>query len=267
MFIFFKPDKRDQRANKNRRLFILVCFALCLVFPSLIKNSFSSENNLFSEEQQKYIFELIEDFIKDNPEVILKAFETIQAREKNEQLEEQKKQISLNKQRLIATSDDPILGNPDGKITIVEFFDYQCGYCKNMLRVLLEVIKDNNEIRVVLKEYPILGPISELAAQVSLASMQQDKYELFHTSLMFLRGRLSQPAIFQVAKEVGLDIDKLQADIKRPEILNKLKKTRKLGQQLLIRGTPALIINDTISPGAISLKKLKNLILDIQKGS
>lgn len=264
MSVFFKPNQRNQRPSKMLRAFLLVSFCLCIGYSCLAKNSFAAERNPFSSEQQKYIFKLIENFIKDNPEVILKAFETIQAREKNDHLQEQKRQISLNKKRLIAALDDPILGNPAGKIIIIEFFDYQCGYCKNMLRVLLEIIKENKDVKVVLKEYPILGPVSELSAQVSLAAMQQGKYELFHTSLMLLRGRLSQPAIFQVAKEVGLDIKKLKVDMKRPEILKKLKNTRELGQQLLIRGTPALVINDTVFPGALSLKKLGKIISDLE---
>ena len=155
-----------------------------------------------------------------------------------------------------------ILGNPEGTISIVEFFDYQCGYCKKMLRVLLKATKDNPDLRVILKEYPILGPVSFTAAQASLASLKQDKYKDFHQSLMLMNGRISERAIFKVAKEVGLNIEKLKADMTDPEIFSIINSTRELGQKLAIRGTPALVINNEIIPGAISLNRLRNLLAE-----
>ena len=131
-----------------------------------------------------------------------------------------------------------------------------------MLRVLIKATNDNPDLRVILKEYPILGPVSFTAAQASLASLKQDKYKEFHQSLMLMSGRISERAIFKVAKEVGLNIDKLKADMTAPEIFSIINSTRELGQKLAIRGTPALVINNEIIPGAISLNRLRKLLAE-----
>ena len=189
--------------------------------------------------------------------------EDIQEREKIQKEKEQRIQLKLNEKFIEKDTDDPILGNLGGKIIITEFFDYQCGYCKKMLRVLIKATKANPDLRVVLKEYPILGPVSFTAAQASLASLKQDKYKDFHQSLMLMNGRISERAIFKVAKEVGLNIEKLKADMTDPEIFSIINSTRELGQKLAIRGTPALVINNEIIPGAISLNRLRNLLAEV----
>tara|TARA_B100001123_G_C15321502_1_gene1028076 strand:+ start:409 stop:1122 length:714 start_codon:yes stop_codon:yes gene_type:complete len=225
----------------------------------------AENKNLFSRPQQAQLFQLIRQYIRENPEIILEALETIQTREEIAQEEQQRRQVRLHKKTIEDSPEDPILGNPEGSVTVVEFFDYQCGYCKNMLRVLLEAINRNDDVKVILKEYPILGPVSMTAAQASLAAQYQNKFKIFHTSLMLLKGRISEAAIFQVAKEVGLDVNRLAKDMESSEVLDKLRKNRELGQQLLIRGTPALIIDDKISPGALTLPKLEKLISESRK--
>ena len=239
-----------------------------LLISSLFINLFNKNDALaeaevpFSQFQTKQIFNLIEKYISDNPEIVLKALEKIQDQEKESIAKEQKKQVNQNRDILFSGPEDMILGNPKGTISIVEFFDYQCGYCKKMLRVLLRATEDHPDLKVILKEYPILGPVSVTAAQASLASRRQGKYKNFHQSLMLMNGRLSERAIFKIAGEVGLNIDKLKADMADPEIFSLLNTTRELGQKLSIRGTPALVVNNEIIPGAINLKKLRNLILE-----
>ena len=238
-----------------------------LLISSLFINLFNKTDALaeaevpFSQFQTKQIFNLIEKYISDNPEIVLRALEKIQDQEKESLAKEQKKQVDQNRDILFSGPEDMILGNPKGTISIVEFFDYQCGYCKKMLRVLLRTTQDHPDLKVILKEYPILGPVSVKAAQASLASRRQGKYKKFHQSLMLMNGRLSERAIFKIAEKVGLNIDKLKADMADPEIFSLLNTTRELGQKLSIRGTPALVVNNEIIPGAINLKKLRNLIL------
>ena len=134
-----------------------------------------------------------------------------------------------------------------------------------MLKILLDISKNNNDVKIILKEYPILGPVSTLAAQVALAAKKQNKYAEIHAALMQLRGRLSEPAVFQIAKEVGLTTEQLREDMMDPKILKHLTRTRELGKQLMIRGTPAFIINDTISPGALTKYQLLELIADARQ--
>ena len=256
---YFLPQKLQNISLVFSKVFGLLV-ATCLINLLSHTNVQAKEEVAFSKNQTDQIFTLIERYIDNNPEVVLRALEKIQNKEKEEIASEQKRQINQNKELLFSNPISMILGNPKGKISIVEFFDYQCGYCKKMLRVLIKATKDNPELRVILKEYPILGPISLTAAQASLASLKQNKYKDFHQSLMLMNGRISERAIFKIAKEVGLNIKKLKADMTDPEIFSMINSTRELGQKLAIRGTPALVINNEIIPGAISLNRLQNLV-------
>tara|TARA_Y100000589_G_C27111577_1_gene612453 strand:+ start:430 stop:1230 length:801 start_codon:yes stop_codon:yes gene_type:complete len=254
-----------QRLQKTFSVFVKVFVLLVATFFIKLPSQTYAQAKVevtFSKNQTEQIFALIERYIDNNPEIVIRALEKIQNKEKEELATEQKRQIDQNKKLLFSNPTGMILGNPEGTISIVEFFDYQCGYCKKMLRVLIKATKDNPNLRVILKEYPILGPVSFIAAQASLASLKQDKYKDFHKSLMLMNGRISERAIFKVAKEVGLNIDKLKADMTDPEIFSIINSTRELGQKLAIRGTPALVVNNEIIPGAISLNRLRNLLAD-----
>ena len=225
--------------------------------------AFAEEN--FTSAEKSEISKLIQQYIKNNPKIIIQSLENFQNEENTLEKKEQIKQLNLNKAMIEQDPDDPILGNPNGHIIIVEFFDYQCGYCKRMLNILLDISENNKDIKIVLKEYPILGPVSTLAAQASLAAKKQNKYTELHAALMQFRGRLSEPVIFQIANEIGIDMALLQSDISQPDILNHLRRTKILGQRLMIRGTPAFIINGSISPGALNKQQLLSLIDQAQK--
>jgi protein-disulfide isomerase len=225
--------------------------------------AFASEN--FTSAEKSEISELIGQYIKNNPKIIIESLEGFQNEEKISEEKEQIKQLNLNKAMIEQDPDDAILGNPNGHITIVEFFDYQCGYCKRMLNILLDISENNKDIKIILKEYPILGPVSTLAAQASLAAKKQNKYAELHAALMQFRGRLSEAVIFKIANKIGIDTTVLGSDMSQPDILNHLRRTKSLGKRLIIRGTPAFIINGSISPGALNKQQLLNLIIPAQK--
>jgi protein-disulfide isomerase len=225
--------------------------------------AFASEN--FTSAQKSEISKLIGQYIKDNPKIIIASLEGFQNKEKISEEKEQIKQLNLNKAMIEQDPSDPILGNPNGHITIVEFFDYQCGYCKRMLKILLDISKNNKDIKIILKEYPILGPVSTLAAQASLAAKKQNKYTELHAALMQFRGRLSETVIFKIASEIGIDTAVLGSDMIQPDVLNHLRRTKSLGKRLMIRGTPAFIINGFISPGALNKQQLLSLISQAEK--
>mgnify|MGYP000499611681 CR=1 FL=1 len=151
--------------------------AICLISLLSQTHAQAKLEETFSKNQTEQIFTLIERYIDNNPEIVLRAIEKIQIKEKEELETEQKKQIDQNKKLLFSSPNGMILGNPEGTISIVEFFDYQCGYCKRMLKILLDISKAQNDVKIVLKEYPILGPVSTLAAQVALAAKKQNKYK------------------------------------------------------------------------------------------
>jgi protein-disulfide isomerase len=236
-----------------------IALFLCigLVAPT---NARAADEPAFSDKQREALDAQIRDYIMRHPEVIM---ESIQAMQRQAELAEERQRA----ERVASLGDaiernpgDPIIGNPDGDVTLVEFFDYQCGYCKRMLEPLIKFAEADGNLRIVLKEFPILGPESMLAARASLAAQKQGKYEEFHMALMNLRGRLSEPAIFQTALEVGLDTEQLQKDMSAPDVLNHLRETRELGEALSVRGTPAFIINGTIIPGAMRDGQLADLV-------
>ena len=261
--MIFRHHNYQLRSGFNTKIIIITCFIFFFLTNSSHLEAQSA--NTFTKAEKAEISNLVRQYIKRNPEIILEALEDIQKREEIQKEKAQRTQLKLNERFIERDIDDPILGNPDGKIVITEFFDYQCGYCKRMLKILLDISKNNNDVKIILKEYPILGPVSTLAAQVALAAKKQNKYAEIHAALMQLRGRLSEPAVFQIAKEVVLTTEQLREAMMEPKILKHLTRTRELGKQLMIRGTPAFIINDTISPGALTKYQLLELIADARQ--
>jgi protein-disulfide isomerase len=158
-----------------------------------------------------------------------------------------------------------VAGNPKGDVTVVEFFDYRCGYCKRVTPVLKELMAGDPNLRVVFKELPILSPESNLAAKAALAAEAQGKYLPFHEALMASDSSLSMPDILQLATALKLDTAKLQADMNKPEIQAAIQKNHALAQAVGITGTPAFIIGPELVPGAIELPALKELIAKARK--
>ena len=160
----------------------------------------------------------------------------------------------------------PVGGNPQGDVTIVEFFDYRCPYCKQVLPSLQELLKEDHKLRFVYKEMPVLGPQSVVAARAALAAQRQGKYEAFHSSMMATKGQIGEDTVYKVAGSVGLDVDRLKKDMAAPEIEQTLKANLALADALNIHGTPGFVIGDHIVPGAIDLDALKNMVADARKG-
>ena len=154
----------------------------------------------------------------------------------------------------------PVSGNPKGDVTLVEFFDYQCGYCKRSLKPVKDLLETDRQLRVVWKEFPILGPVSRFAARAAMASEKQGRYLEFHVAVMGSRGKLTEDRVMALAGSVGLDIQRLRRDMEDPAIENYLDETIRLARVLGIRGTPAFVIGDTLVPGVVGDARLKELI-------
>ncbi|MBL6599983.1 MAG: DsbA family protein [Alphaproteobacteria bacterium] len=243
------------------RLPVLAAAILALgVWSTSAPPALADDKAAFSDSQKQALDDLIRDYIMRHPEVIMESLQSMQQREQMAQQRLQAERVAALGEAIERDPGDPVLGNPDGDVTLVEFFDYQCGYCKRMLEPLINFANADGNLRIVMKEFPILGPESMIAARASLAAAKQGKYEAFHTALMGLRGRLSEPAIFQTALEVGLDTERLRKDMESPEVTDQIRKARELGEALSVRGTPAFIIDGTIVPGAISEDRLADLV-------
>jgi protein-disulfide isomerase len=207
----------------------------------------------FSQAQKGALDAAIRDYILKHPEVIVESLNAMQQRQEAAEKEQQRLALTRLQAELVANPSDPVLGNPDGDITVVEFFDYQCGYCKRMVEPVMQLLKQDPNVRWVMKEFPILGPASVTAARASVAALKQGSYREFHVALMAYRGRLSDETVFQTAREVGLDIEKLKTDMASPETEKTIRDATMLARTLGVNGTPAFVIGDEILPGAVGL--------------
>lgn len=222
----------------------------------------------FSDAQKTEIEAVIHDYLLKHPEVVLQAMQELQARQDKEEKAQQAAALKDNRRALLANPDDPVMGNPKGDVTVVEFFDYQCGYCKRVFPSLMDTVKADGKVRVVMKELPVLGPASIVAARHALAAKMQGqaKYDAFHNTMMAARGPVTEDSIAAAAKTAGLDVAKLAADARRPEIEQQLRANMELASTLGISGTPAFVIGDTLIPGAVEAPVLKKAIEDARKG-
>ncbi|GHD53381.1 outer membrane protein [Thalassobaculum fulvum] len=220
----------------------------------------------FTPEQKAAVEAIVRDYIARNPELVLEAIAAIEAKQKAEKENAVQAALAAHRDVLERSKDDPVLGNPDGDVTVVEFFDYQCGYCKSMAGPMRDLMRSDGKIRWVMKEFPILGPESAVAARAALAAARQGKYEPFHFTLMGLRGRLSEPAIWQAAAETGLDLDKLRKDMADPAIQATIDANYQLAEVLQIQGTPAFTVGRTVIPGAAPKEHLAELVRRVRAG-
>ena len=211
------------------------------------------------------IEKIIREYLINNPEVLEEAIRALQAkREANRQAAAQTF-IQKHRKQIYEDPGDPVGGNPNGDVTIVEFFDYRCGYCKRVAPVVEEALAKDKKIRIVYKEFPVLGPNSVLAAQAALASRAQGKYIAFHKALIKARISYDEESIMKIATAVGIDTARLKKDMRAPRIQTQIAKNRTLARSLSIRGTPAFIVGKQIFPGALTSAQLAHMIQAARK--
>jgi protein-disulfide isomerase len=239
---------------------VAAALSLAALSPAL-----AQDKPVFSPEQEARIKEMVKEYIIANPEVILEAVATLRRRQEEAQKKAAEDALKTRRAELQGSTDLPVAGNGKGDITIVEFMDYRCGYCKSVKPVLDEVIRSDGKIRLVLKEFPILGPASRTASMAAIAAHKQGKYLAFHNALMAYPNNLTDEVIFALARQVGLDLAKLKDDMKSPETQALIEKTHKLATDLGINGTPGFIIGDEIIPGAVSADEMKKKIAEARK--
>jgi protein-disulfide isomerase len=216
--------------------------------------------------QRQAIEAIIHDYLMQNPDVLIEA---LRAAEDKASRDADVKAALVLKDRRREVFDDPatpVGGNPQGDVTIVEFFDYRCPYCKQVQPSLQALLDQDRKLRFVYKEMPVLGAPSVVAAHAALAARLQGKYEAFHAAMMATKGQITNDVVYQVAASVGLDVDRLKRDMAAPDIDQAVKSNLALATALDIRGTPGFIIGDHIVPGAIDLDALKSMIAEARKG-
>jgi protein-disulfide isomerase len=222
----------------------------------------------YLKENPEVVGELIQDFLKNNPKAFSAVIDDyVQSHRPGAPANDEKVDaaaaILKDQARLFNSSHQVTLGNPAGDITFVEFFDYNCGYCKRALSDMMEVLKNDPKIKIVLKELPVLGPGSEEAAQVAVAVRMQDsgaKYLEFHQRLFGIRGQASKETALAAAKEAGFDIERIEKDVNGEEVRQTLEENLALAGELGIRGTPGYVVGKTVVPGAIGAAALMQQI-------
>ncbi len=202
----------------------------------------------------------IERYIRAHPEVIVQSLQAMDAKREAEQKERQKAALATKQNELLHDPASPVSGNLKGEITLVEFYDYRCGYCKKAAPAVTELQKVDPRVRVVYKDFPILGEPSELAAKAALASQAQGKHQAFHEALLASHADMTKDSILEIAVKVGLNAKRLEADMANPKWQTAIDKNRALARELGISGTPGFIVGNELVPGWLDLKGLKELI-------
>jgi len=218
----------------------------------------------FSPAQRDSIERVVHDYLIAHPEVLQEAMAELEKRQSAAEAEKHKVAVKEHAQALYSSPRQVTLGNPKGNVTFVEFFDYNCGYCKRAMDDMLTLLKDDPKLKVVLKEFPVLGPGSVEAAQVAVAVRMQDKtgkkYLEFHTRLLGGRGPADKARALAVAKDVGMDMGRLEKDMASPEVKATLQEDFKLAEALGLNGTPSYVIGSDVVVGAIGLPALQEKV-------
>lgn len=214
---------------------------------------------------KKEVERVVREYILANPEVLVEAMNNLQAKEEKQRQDKQRTSISKYEKELYQNASDFVAGNPKGDVTIVEFLDYRCGYCKKARPDVVKLIEADKNVRVVVKEFPILGADSELASRAAIASKRQGKYWEFHLAMM-AEPSLDEATIFALATAKGLDVARLRKDMESKEITAQIDATHALAQKLGIDSTPTFIFGDEPVAGAVSLNRMKEMVAAERKG-
>ncbi len=238
---------------------------MLLVAGLALTAGFAAAQTPMTPEQTQAIERIIRDYLLKNPELILEAVEGLEQKRRGEAERSAKDAIVQFREEILNDPGSVVSGNPQGDVTVVEFFDYRCPYCKQVVPSLTQLLKDDGKIRFVYKELPILGPDSVVASRAAIAARAQNKYIEMHNALMRARGTLDEPSVLKIATETGLDARKLKTDMGAPEVDMIIERNRTLARALNLNGTPAFVIGDTTVPGAIDLPTLKSLVAEARK--
>ena len=217
----------------------------------------------FSEEQIK---ELALQAILEIPQIVMDAVAILQERDAAKAEAQAQATLGNNRDTLERDPNAPVIGNPDGDVTVVEFFDYNCPYCKRAADEVAKVLDTDKEVRIVYREWPILGEGSVFAARAALAARAQGKYPEMHKALMSMRGRVNERSTLQAAAELGLDIDQLRADMEDPAVQEHIDTTMRLASSLGFSGTPSFVIGEARAPGLIDAEQMQQMIDDVREG-
>jgi protein-disulfide isomerase len=212
-----------------------------------------------SAEQRAEVLQILRDALRQDPSILRDAMVSLEQAEVAERATAQTRAIAQHADSLFRDPADAVKGNPQGRVTIVEFFDVRCGFCKQLHPTMAQLIQRENDVRVVLKDLPILGPNSVTAARALIAAQRQNQYGALYDALMRLREEPTEPVLRREAERLRLDWARLRRDMEDPATLARIERNIALARALDIQGTPAMVIGTTLLPGAVDLATLQRL--------
>ncbi len=237
-----------------RNLIVLGAMAFLTVSPVRAADSFTGA-------QKEELQGMIKDYIYAHPDEIMEAVQKFQEKQQQDMVDAAAKKIP-EYQSYLESKDSPSVGPKDAKVTVVEFFDFNCGYCKQAFKDISKMSSEYKNVRFVFREFPILSPTSKLASEWALAAHRQGKYFEYHTALMEHKGGFDEALMKKIGADLGLDVAKLEKDAKDPAIQAELDKNTQIAQEIGIRGTPGFIINGKSFPGYLGEEGMKKAIKD-----
>jgi protein-disulfide isomerase len=214
----------------------------------------------FSATQKSDIEKLVHDYLLEHPEILRDMANKLDVNDKAAADTARATVLSSKAKDIFHSPKDAVVGNAKGDVTVVEFMDYNCGWCRKSVKELQSLLGTDKNVRVVMKEFPIFGEGSEYAARAALASVKQGKYWALHQALFAFEGKVTAEVVDQVAAEQGVDVAKMKVDMKAADIDTSVKANQALAQSLALTGTPAFIVDDHLIPGYTELSNLQALL-------
>lgn len=243
--------------TSNSRAAILIAAMVLLAFPAAAM----AQAEKFSPSQRQEIESIVKDYLLQHPEVIQDVMTELDKRQQDAEAEKHRVAVKENSATLFSSPHQVVVGNPEGNVTMVEFFDYNCAFCKRALSDMLELLKTNPDLKFVLKEFPVLGEGSVEAAHVAVAARMQDltgkKYLEFHQKLLGGRGPADKARALAVAKDVGFDMARIAKDMNSDEVKTTIDEDMKLADALGVNGTPSYVVSGEVIVGAVGLDALR----------
>jgi protein-disulfide isomerase len=218
----------------------------------------------FNDAQKSNIETIVKNYLLEHPEILQDMSDKLKAKQAEAETVARTKGLAENANAIFKSKSDPVVGNPKGNAVMVEFMDYNCGWCKRSVGEVSQLIETDKDIKVLFKEFPIFGPDSEYAAKAALAANRQGKYWELHKALYAVEGHVNAVVVDDVAKGLGIDVARMKKDMEDPEIAKQIDNNHGLGQLLALTGTPAFIIDQSVSPGYITLDEMKTTVAEVR---
>jgi protein-disulfide isomerase len=247
-----------------RRVLSLLAAAALTLSLGVLPSQAQAQAQNFSGAQKSEIEKIIRDYLVANPEVLQEAIAALEKKQAADEAQKHQAAVKDNAEAIFNSPRQVTVGNPQGDVTMVEFFDYNCGYCKRAMVDMMDLMKHDPKLKVVLKEFPVLGPASVEVARVAVAVRMQDKtgkkYLDFHQKLLSGRGQVDKARAVAAAKEVGLDVARIERDLNSDEVKQTLEESMKLAEKLGLNGTPSYVIGPHVVVGAVGVEQLKEKV-------